>query len=53
MVRYVHRGDILKTCYTAIARTNSGPANHKCGKDGWTWHVMYGGQIPATCAKRV
>ncbi|MGW2748113.1 hypothetical protein [Streptomyces sp. NPDC001450] len=54
VVRYIHRGDILTTCVTAIARTDNGrPAYTKCGRGGWTWHVVQGGQIPATCTKRL
>jgi transposase len=27
--------------------------NRKCGRSGSVWHVVHGGQIPATCVKRV
>ncbi|WP_415954373.1 hypothetical protein [Streptomyces sp. KLOTTS4A1] len=53
IVRYVHRGDVLRTCVTAVDRTESGPAYRKCGKGGWTWYIVRGGQIPTTCARPV
>ncbi|MFD8723990.1 hypothetical protein ACFV2H_40055 [Streptomyces sp. NPDC059629] len=55
VVRYVHRGDVIRNnfCLIAIGRTNSGPAYHKCDKDGYNWYIVVGGQIPVTCAKRV
>ncbi|MCW8383912.1 hypothetical protein [Streptomyces justiciae] len=58
VVRTLHRGDEVTSCAVAIARTNSGPAYHKCGKDGHTWRIVKddrngkGGQVPATCLKR-
>jgi hypothetical protein len=50
---YVRRGDVLISCVDAIASTQSGPAYRKCGRPGSVWRVVHGGQIPATCVKRV
>jgi hypothetical protein len=50
---YVHRGDVLVSCVEAIGRAESGPAYRKCGRTGSVWRVVRGGQIPATCVKRV
>ena len=49
---HLRRGDVVTSCVVAIARTESGPAYHKCGKDGHEWRVVKGGQIPQTCLKR-
>lgn len=53
VVRYLHRGDVVRSCVEAIARTQSGPAYRKCGRGGHVWRVVRGGQVPATCLKRV
>ncbi len=53
VVRYLHRGDVVRSCVEAIARTQSGPAYHKCGRGGHVWRIIRGGQVPATCLKRV
>ncbi|MEU0915053.1 hypothetical protein OG968_35680 (plasmid) [Streptomyces althioticus] len=53
VVRYLHRGDVVRSCVEAIARTQSGPAYHKCGRGGHVWRIVRGGQVPATCLKRV
>ncbi|MEY2244891.1 hypothetical protein AB8A21_18585 [Streptomyces sp. BF23-18] len=50
---YVHRGDVLVSCFDAIARTERGPAYRKCGRTGSVWRVVRGGQIPATCVHRI
>lgn len=50
---YLHRGDRVKSCVVAIARTERGPAYRKCGKDGSIWRVVQGGQVPETCLERV
>lgn len=50
---YLNRGDRVKSCVVAIARTERGPAYRKCGKDGSMWRVVQGGQVPETCLKRV
>ncbi|MER7982749.1 hypothetical protein [Streptomyces sp. NPDC095817] len=50
---YVHRGDVLASCTAAIARTLGGPAYRKCGRTGSVWRVVRGGQIPATCLRRI
>ncbi|MFD6825881.1 hypothetical protein ACFWC5_36895 [Streptomyces sp. NPDC060085] len=50
---YVRRGDILASCTAAIARTPSGAAYRKCGRTGSIWRVVRGGQIPATCLRRI
>lgn len=50
---YVHRGAVLVSCTDAIARTEQGPAYRKCGRAGSVWRVMRGGQIPATCVRRI
>jgi hypothetical protein len=52
VVRYLHRGDVVRSCVEAIARTQSGPAYHKCGRGGHVWRIIQGGQVPATCLKR-
>ncbi|MGI5397834.1 hypothetical protein [Streptomyces sp. CA-251251] len=53
VVRYLHRGDVVTSCVAAIARTQSGPAYRKCGKGGHVWRIVRGGQVPATCLKRI
>ncbi|GAA5216856.1 hypothetical protein [Streptomyces thinghirensis] len=53
VVRYLHRGDVVTSCVAAIARTQSGPAYHKCGRGGHVWRIVRGGQVPATCLKRL
>ncbi|AOR31023.1 hypothetical protein BFF78_08190 [Streptomyces fodineus] len=37
VVRYVHRGDVLRNnfCLIALGRTNSGPLYRECGEDGY------------------
>ncbi len=52
VVRYLHRGDVVRSCVEAIARTQSGPAYRKCAKGGHIWRIVRGGQVPATCLKR-
>ncbi|MGW7820924.1 hypothetical protein ACWGLF_22960 [Streptomyces puniciscabiei] len=54
-VRYVHRGDVSRNnfCLIALGRTNRGPLYRKCGKDGYDWYLVVGGQVPVTCAQRV
>ncbi|RSS17462.1 hypothetical protein EF914_24855 [Streptomyces sp. WAC05458] len=37
VARYLHRGDVVRSCVEAIARTQSGPAYHKRGRGG---HVL-------------
>ncbi|MEV5703316.1 hypothetical protein AB0L55_38265 [Streptomyces anthocyanicus] len=53
VVRYLHRGDVVTSCVEAIARTESGPAYRKCGRGGYVWRIVRGGQVPATCLKRL
>ncbi|MFJ3673937.1 hypothetical protein ACIPSE_46635 [Streptomyces sp. NPDC090106] len=56
VVRVLHRGDRVTSCLEAVARTVSGPAYRKCGRDGHVWRVVrgpQGGQVPATCLKRL
>jgi hypothetical protein len=55
VVRYVHRGDVIRNnfCVIALGRTNGGPLYRKCGKDGYNWYIVVGGQVPVTCAHRV
>lgn len=55
VVRYVHRGDVIRNnfCLITLGRTNSGPLYHMCGKDGYDWYIVVGGQVPVTCAQRV
>ncbi|MDQ1024694.1 hypothetical protein QF035_002276 [Streptomyces umbrinus] len=55
VVRYVHRGDVIRNnfCLIARGRTMSGPLYRKCDKDGYNWYIVVGGQVPVTCAKRV
>ncbi|MBD0844263.1 hypothetical protein ICC28_37075 [Streptomyces sp. TRM68416] len=53
VVRYLYRGDVVTSCYAAVARTESGPAYTKCGRGGNLWQIVRGGQVPQTCLKRV
>ncbi|GAA2657550.1 hypothetical protein [Streptomyces vastus] len=55
VVRYVHRGDVItnRFCIIALGRTNDGPLYRKCGRDGYNWYIVAGGQVPVTCAQRV
>ena len=53
VVRYLHRGDVVTSCVEALARTQSGPAYRKCGRGGHIWRIVRGGQVPATCLKRL
>ncbi|GAA2658782.1 hypothetical protein [Streptomyces vastus] len=55
VVRYVHRGDVItnRFCVVALGRTNGGPLYRKCGRDGYNWYIVAGGQVPVTCAQRV
>jgi hypothetical protein len=50
---YLQTGNRVKSCVVAIARTERGPAYHKCKKGGSIWRVVQGGQVPETCVKRV
>ncbi|WP_406439076.1 hypothetical protein OHB14_51570 [Streptomyces sp. NBC_01613] len=50
VTRYVYRGDKLTTCIVAIGR---GQTYKKCGRTGYDWYIVRGGQIPVTCAKDV
>ncbi|MFD8723878.1 hypothetical protein ACFV2H_39490 [Streptomyces sp. NPDC059629] len=54
VVRYVHRGDVIRNNFRLIAlgRSNSGPVYRECGKDGYDWYIVVGGQVPVTCAER-
>lgn len=53
VVRTLKRGAVVRSCTTMIARTASGPAYTKCGKSGSVWRMVKGGQVPATCLKKV
>jgi hypothetical protein len=55
VVRYVHRGNVIRNsyCLIALGRSDGGPVYNKCGKDGYNWYVVIGGQVPVTCAARV
>ncbi|TLS46120.1 hypothetical protein FE633_11290 [Streptomyces montanus] len=48
VTRYVYRGDKLKTCVIA---QGYGRTYKKCGKVGYDWYIVRGGQVPITCAK--
>ncbi|NGO40632.1 hypothetical protein [Streptomyces ureilyticus] len=50
VTRYVYRGDKLRSCVIAIGR---GQTYTKCGRTGYDWYIVRGGQVPLTCAKRV
>ncbi|MFE9813124.1 hypothetical protein [Streptomyces sp. NPDC005548] len=50
---YVRRGDVLLSCVQAMAHTEQGPAYRKCGRAGSVWRVVRGGQVPATCLRRI
>lgn len=49
VVRYLHWGDVVTSRVEAIARTQSGPAYHKCGRGGHVWRIVRGGQVSAAC----
>ncbi|WP_404200575.1 hypothetical protein [Streptomyces tauricus] len=50
---YLKRGEMVRSCIVATARTQSGPAYRACGKDGNLWRIVPGGQVPQTCLRRV
>ncbi|MEV7981867.1 hypothetical protein [Streptomyces sp. NPDC086519] len=54
VVRYVHRGDVIQNnfCLLALGRGSSGPVYRECGRDGYNWYIVVGGQVPVTCAKQ-
>jgi hypothetical protein len=49
---YLYRGDVVRSCVVAIARTDGAPAYRACGKAGHVWRVVKGGQVAQTCLKR-
>lgn len=49
---YLRRGERVRSCREAIARTESGPAYRACGGQGHIWQIVPGGQVPRACLKR-
>jgi len=50
---HLRKGQVVTSCYVAVARTESGPAYEACGGEGHLWRIVPGGQVPQTCLKRV
>ncbi|MFC8880183.1 hypothetical protein [Streptomyces ardesiacus] len=50
---HLRKGQVVTSCYVAVARTESGPAYEACGSEGHLWRIVPGGQVPQTCLKRV
>lgn len=49
---HLKKGQIVRSCVVAVARTQSGPAYRACGGEGHIWRIVSGGQVPQTCLKR-
>lgn len=49
---YLRKGEVVRSCLVAVARTDSGPAYRACGGEGHLWRIVPGGQVPQTCLKR-
>ncbi len=55
VVRYLHRGDRIKSCLTTHNRGSSASSYTKCGRHGTDWLIVRGpkgGQVPLACVKR-
>ncbi|MFD0287634.1 hypothetical protein [Streptomyces lutosisoli] len=50
---YLKKGEAVRSCVVAIARTSSGPAYRACGGEGHIWRIVRGGQVPQACLRRV
>ncbi|MGP3949590.1 hypothetical protein [Streptomyces sp. 7N604] len=54
IVRYVRRGDVLRSCFTHLGRAeSSGDYYRACDKRGLDWYWVKGGTIPTTCARKI
>lgn len=49
---YLRKGQTVRSCVVAVARTQNGPAYRACGRAGRLWRIVPGGQVPQTCLKR-
>lgn len=49
---YLRKGEVVRSCLVAVARTDSGPAYRACGGEGHLWRIVPGGQVPQSCLKR-
>lgn len=50
---YLRKGQVVRSCVVAVARTESGPAYRACGGEGHFWRIVPGGQVPQSCLKRL
>ncbi|MFF4709257.1 hypothetical protein [Streptomyces sp. NPDC001297] len=50
IVRYLRQGERVRSCVVGVGRDAS--AYRECG-GGTLWRIVPGGQVPATCLKRV
>ncbi|GGN40860.1 hypothetical protein [Streptomyces fuscichromogenes] len=50
---YLRRGQVVRSCTVAVARTEGGPAYRACGGEGNTYRIVPGGQVPQACLRRV
>ncbi|MFF2367811.1 hypothetical protein ACFVU0_34565 [Streptomyces sp. NPDC058122] len=50
IVRYLHRGEQVRSCIVAVGR-NSWSQYRECG-GGNLWRVVPGGQVPSGCLRR-
>ncbi|RDD85057.1 hypothetical protein DVZ84_31430 [Streptomyces parvulus] len=50
---YLRKGQVVRSCVVAVARTVSGPAYRACGGEGHVWRIVPGGQAPQSCLKRL
>ncbi|MGX1541318.1 hypothetical protein [Streptomyces adustus] len=50
LVRYLRRGEKVRSCVVAIGRGGRS-AYRECG-GGSQWRIVLGGQVPARCLKR-
>ncbi|MER7069299.1 hypothetical protein G3I57_13130 [Streptomyces albidoflavus] len=54
VVRYLHRGDRVTSCWQTHNRSAS-TTYRKCGRTGQNWLIVRGprgGQVPLTCVRR-
>ncbi|WP_330269939.1 hypothetical protein [Streptomyces griseorubiginosus] len=49
---HLRKGDRVRSCIVAVARTDSGPAYRACGGEGHLWRIVPGGQVPQSCLRR-
>lgn len=50
---YLAKGEVVRSCVVAVARTSSGPAYRACGGEGHLWRIVPGGQVPQTCLRKL